>query len=111
MVLILRKYFPLILLLFCFIKTNSQTGLGINTVVIDPGHGGKDPGAVSPNKNFEKTVVLKVSLLLGELIKKEFPDVKVILLQVSPNRNEHGRAKIANEIGADLFISVHANAY
>ena len=37
MVLILRKHFPLILLLFCLIKINSQTGLGINTVVIDPG--------------------------------------------------------------------------
>ena len=48
------------------------------TVVIDPGHGGKDPGAVSPNNNYEKTVVLKVSLLLGDLIKKEFTDVKVI---------------------------------
>ena len=111
MVLILRKHFPLILLLFCLIKINSQTGLGINTVVIDPGHGGKDPGAVSPNKNFEKTVVLKVSLLLGDLIKKEFPDVKVIF-----TRNDDRfiglakRAKIANEIGADLFISIHANA-
>ena len=42
MVLILRKYFPLILLLFCLIHINSQTGLGINTVVIDPGHGGKE---------------------------------------------------------------------
>ena len=101
MVLILRKYFPLILLLFCLIHINSQTGLGINTVVIDPGHGGKDPGAVSPNNNFEKTVVLKVSLLLGDLIKKEFPDVKVIF-----TRNDDRfiglakRAKIANEIGA-----------
>ena len=111
MVLILRKYFPLILLLFCFIKTNSQTGLGINTVVIDPGHGGKDPGAVSPNKNYEKTVVLKVSLLLGELIKKEYPDVKVLFTRDDDRFiGLAKRAKVANEIGADLFISIHANA-
>jgi N-acetylmuramoyl-L-alanine amidase len=77
-VLTLRKYFKLILLVFCLINVSSQTGLGINTVVIDPGHGGKDPGAVSPNNNYEKTVVLKVSLLLGQLINKEFPNVKVI---------------------------------
>ena len=111
MVLILRKYFPLVLLLFCLIQINSQTGLGINTVVIDPGHGGKDPGAVSPNNNFEKTVVLKVSLLLGDLIKKEFPDVKVIFTRDDDRFiGLAKRAKIANEIGADLFISVHANA-
>ena len=110
-VLTLRKYFKLILLVFCLINVSSQTGLGINTVVIDPGHGGKDPGAVSPNNNYEKTVVLKVSLLLGQLINKEFPNVKVIF-----TRNDDRfiglakRAKTANEIGADLFISVHANA-
>ena len=111
MVLILRKYFSLILLFFSIIKIISQTGLGINTVVIDPGHGGKDPGAVSPNKNFEKTVVLKVSLLLGDLIKKEYPDVKVIFTRDDDRFiGLAKRAKIANEIGADLFISVHANA-
>ena len=88
---------------------NSQTGLGINTVVIDPGHGGKDPGVVSPNNNFEKTVVLKVSLLLGDLIKKEFPDVKVVFTRDDDRFiGLAKRAKIANEIGADLFISVHA---
>ena len=111
MVLTLRKYFKLILLVFCLIKVSSQTGLGINTVVIDPGHGGKDPGAVSQNNNYEKTVVLKVSLLLGQLINKEFPNVKVIFTR----KNDRfiglaKRAKIANEIGADLFISIHANA-
>ena len=111
MVLILRNIFLLFLFLIWFKIGYSQTGLGINTVVIDPGHGGKDPGAVSPNNNYEKTVVLKVSLLLGEMIQKKFPEVKVIY-----TRNDDRfiglakRAKIANEIGADLFISIHANA-
>ena len=111
MVLILRNIFLLFLLSICFQNGYSQTGLGINTVVIDPGHGGKDPGAISPNNNYEKTVVLKVSLLLGEMIQKNFPEVKVIY-----TRNDDRfiglakRAKIANDIGADLFISIHANA-
>ncbi|MAJ06802.1 MAG: hypothetical protein CL827_08105 [Crocinitomicaceae bacterium] len=110
-VLILRVNFLLFLLVFCIQTNYPQTGLGINTVVIDPGHGGKDPGAISPNNNYEKTVVLKVSLLLGDLIKKNFPKVKVIYTR--DNDRFIGlakRAKIANEIGADLFISIHANA-
>ena len=82
MVLILRNIFLLFLLSICFKTGFSQTGLGINTVVIDPGHGGKDPGAISPNNNYEKTVVLKVSLLLGEMIQKNFPKVKVVFTEV-----------------------------
>ena len=107
----LRKW---LLALLCFIvvmNISSQTGLGINTVVIDPGHGGKDPGAIGTNKTMEKAVVLSVSLKLGELIKKEFPGVKIIYTR---SKDEFiglaKRARIANEIGADLFISIHANA-
>ncbi len=105
------RYITLVVLLFCHSKLYCQTGLGIHTVVIDPGHGGKDPGAIGAKKNMEKTVVLNVSLKLGDLIKKNFPDVNVVY-----TRNDDRfiglarRAKIANEIGADLFISIHANA-
>ena len=101
-------FFLIVSLLFCFKTVFSQTGLGINTIVIDPGHGGKDPGAISPNKNYEKTVVLKVSLLLGKLIEKAYPDVKVIYTRDDDKFiGLAKRAKIANEIGAsDPFISV-----
>ncbi len=88
-----------------------QTGLGLNTVVIDPGHGGKDPGAVGYNKNMEKTVVLNVSLKFGALIKKEFPDMELIYTRSTDEFiGLAKRAKIANKAGADLFISIHANA-
>ena len=108
---LLRSCLIVILCLVTFFDANSQTGLGINTVVIDPGHGGKDPGAISPNKNYEKTVVLKVSLLLGDLIEKAYPEVEVIYTRDDDRFiGLAKRAKIANEIGADLFISVHANA-
>lgn len=88
-----------------------QTGLGVKTVVIDPGHGGKDPGAVSPNDNYEKTVVLNVGLLLGKKIKEAYPEVNVIYTRDSDEFiGLADRASVANKAGADLFISLHCNA-
>ena len=89
----------------------SQTGLGIKTVVIDAGHGGKDPGAVAKTKLQEKDVVLDVSLQLGKLISASFPKVKVVYTRSTDVFiGLSKRAKIANDAGADLFISIHANA-
>ena len=89
----------------------SQTGLGIKTVVIDAGHGGKDPGAVAKTKLQEKDVVLDVSLQLGKLISARFPKVKVVYTRSTDVFiGLSKRAKIANEAGADLFISIHSNA-
>lgn len=83
---------------------------GIRTVVIDAGHGGKDPGAIGKIMK-EKDLVLSVSLKLGEMIKKNFPDVKVIYTRDKDVFVElYQRAKIANTNNADLFISIHANA-
>ena len=99
------RYIFMFVLLLNFNYGVSQTGLGVKTIVIDPGHGGKDPGAIGGKKNMEKTVVLNVSLLVGKLIKKEYPDVKVVYTR--DNDRFIGlakRAKIANEIGADLYI-------
>ncbi len=82
----------------------------IKTVVIDPGHGGKDPGAVS-GKAREKDIVLDISLKLGNYIRSAFPDVQVIY-----TRDKDvfvplfQRAAIANKNKADLFISIHVNA-
>lgn len=82
------------------------------TVVIDAGHGGKDPGAVSANgKVYEKDVTLKVALMVGESIKKNHPEVKVLYTRktdVFVGLNE--RARMANKADADLFISIHVNA-
>lgn len=86
----------------------------IKTVVIDAGHGGKDPGNIGTGryKDTEADVVLDVSLILGKYIEEQFPDVKVIYTRktdVFIGLNE--RAKIANDNGADLFISIHCNAF
>lgn len=89
----------------------SQIGLGIKTVVIDAGHGGKDPGAVAKTKLQEKDVVLDVSLQLGKLISAKFPEVNVIYTRSTDVFiGLSKRAKIANDAGADLFISIHSNA-
>ncbi|WP_165851387.1 N-acetylmuramoyl-L-alanine amidase family protein [Brumimicrobium aurantiacum] len=83
---------------------------GIKTVVIDPGHGGKDPGCHGGITN-EKTVVLAIGLKLGEYIKSKYPHIEVIFTRDDDHFVElDERAKIANENDADVFISIHANA-
>lgn len=82
----------------------------ISVVVIDPGHGGKDPGAVVSNAR-EKDIVLDIALKLGKQIQSNFPDIKVVYTRdkdVFIPLNE--RAVIANKNKADVFISIHANA-
>ena len=82
------------------------------TVVIDAGHGGKDPGAVSATgKIREKDITLKVALMVGESIRKNHPEVKVLYTRktdVFVGLND--RARMANKADADLFISIHVNA-
>lgn len=80
------------------------------TVVIDPGHGGVDPGA-SGKRAKEKVVNMNVSKALAELIKEEFPEVKIIFTRTTDVKIPLvRRATIANEAKADLFISIHSNA-
>ena len=90
---------------------SSAKHLGLRTVVIDPGHGGKDPGALGKTKNInEKQIVLSVSKLLGQKIKEKYPDVKVIYTRSDDTFiGLHERAMIARRNNADLFISIHCN--
>ncbi len=88
----------------------NNKGKKISTIVIDAGHGGKDPGAIG-KKTKEKTVTLKVALKLGNYIKTYLPDVKVIYTRTSDRFvGLKQRGQIANKHNADLFISIHCNA-
>ena len=90
-------------------KVVAQGGV-IKTVVIDAGHGGKDPGCNGSHSN-EKTVCLNMALGLGEMISKAYPDVKVVYTRDKDVFVElDDRAKIANKNKADLFICIHANS-
>lgn len=80
------------------------------TVVIDAGHGGVDPGALG-KKSQEKNINKSVSEMLAELIKKEYPEVKVIFTRTTDVKIPLAkRADIANKENANLFISIHSNA-
>jgi N-acetylmuramoyl-L-alanine amidase len=82
----------------------------VNTVVIDPGHGGNAPGAVG-RRSLEKDIALTISLLVGQYIEENLPDVKVIYTRTTDVAVAlHERARIANENNADLFISIHCNS-
>ena len=91
---------------------NTVSELGLKTVVIDPGHGGKDPGALGKTrKTDEKHIVLSVSKKLGDKIKAAYPDVKVVYTRSTDVFVElKERANIAKRNKADLFISVHCNS-
>ncbi len=82
----------------------------IRKVVIDAGHGGKDPGALGKHSR-EKDIVLNVALLAGQYIRQGFSDMDVIYTRDDDVFVElHRRAQIANESGADVFISIHCNS-
>lgn len=80
------------------------------TLVIDAGHGGHDPGAIGRNVK-EKNINLKVALKLGRLVEQNLPDVRVVYTR---DRDVfiplHRRAEIANNVKADLFVSIHTNS-
>jgi N-acetylmuramoyl-L-alanine amidase len=83
---------------------------GIKTVVIDAGHGGHDVGCLGSTAK-EKNIALNISLKLGDMIEKKFPDVRVIYTRKKDEFVElNERAGIANRAKADLFICIHCNS-
>jgi len=98
-----------IILLINPLYARNKAPKGLETVVIDAGHGGKDPGAVV-GKAREKDIVLGIAIRLGNLIKDKLPNVRVIYTRSTDVFVPlFERSVIANKNNADLFISIHAN--
>ena len=93
-------------------EAGSKTSMSLKTVVIDPGHGGKDAGCISRDKKtYEKNIALDVSKRLAQKISAAYPDVAVLMTRSNDTFVElENRAVFANKAGADLFISIHVNA-
>ena len=84
---------------------------GLETIVIDAGHGGKDSGCHGQKKTYEKHITLKIALKLGKYIEKAYPEMKVIYTRKKDVFIPlFERAHLANKHKADLFISIHCNA-
>lgn len=83
----------------------------LDVIVIDPGHGGKDPGTIGVRGTREKDVTLAIAKKLGDLIKKNMPEMRVVYTRETDEFVElYRRGQIANEAGGKLFISIHANS-
>lgn len=110
------KVFIILILSFLFTAgvsvAQQKKDLGLKTVVIDPGHGGKDPGAPGKTSSTsEKHIVLKISKLLGQKIQNQYPDVKVVYTRSTDVFVElKERVNVAKRNNADLFISLHCNS-
>ena len=99
--------FTFVLVLLCSFSDDNQDKKWV--VVIDAGHGGKDPGAVGTNSR-EKNITLAVALKTGEYIEKNLNNVTVVYTRKTDTFVElRDRAAIANRNHADLFISIHVN--
>ncbi len=87
-----------------------QLGLGIKKIVIDPGHGGTDPGCIGLTRTFEKNIVLDVSIRLKRLLTQKGGFDVVMTRESDIYIPPESRTVVANQKQADLFISIHANS-
>lgn len=90
--------------------TNDMDKWKIDTIIIDPGHGGKDPGAVSKKGTYEKDIVLKIGLYLKELLEKSGKFKVYMTRDDDTFIGLKDRTKFANEKGGKLFVSIHCNS-
>jgi N-acetylmuramoyl-L-alanine amidase len=115
-----RNAIGLLLLAALFLNTSftddkKKTNSKIRTIVIDPGHGGHDPGNLGTGryKKTEKHIALDISLKLGAYIENAFPDVNIIYTRKTNEKflKLGERTQLANDNDANLFISVHCDAF
>jgi N-acetylmuramoyl-L-alanine amidase len=93
------------------VKSAQRAARDIKLIVLDPGHGGKDPGAIGRNGIAEKDVTLHVALKLRELLGKRLGTQVLMTRDRNVFVELEDRAKFANSHGADLFVSIHVNSH
>jgi len=92
------------------IDVNTQAALRRHVVAIDPGHGGRDPGAVGPSGLREADVVLDISIRVRDLLGRD--GIRVVMVREGDVTIEVGdRPRLAREAGASIYVSIHANAH
>tara|TARA_B110000116_G_scaffold138227_1_gene119892 strand:+ start:149 stop:928 length:780 start_codon:yes stop_codon:yes gene_type:complete len=111
----MRYFNTFILLVFTLFLTsfnsNCYSQYKLKTIVIDPGHGGKDPGSIGKN-SYEKNITLPISLELGRIIEENLPGIKIIYTRKDDSfPSLYKRSEIANKNNADLFISIHCDSF
>lgn len=116
--LVLKRLFAIILIMYslpvCSYLMSAIDDVAVQKVIIDPGHGGRDPGNLGTGRyaTQEKDIALAVSLQVGKYIEDNIPDVEVIYTRTSDKFPElYERTALANNEKADLFISIHCDAF
>jgi len=115
----MKKPFRLVIDLFDRPSFSFTEGLKGKTIIIDPGHGGSDPGAIGPNRLCEKEVTLGVSLKVEDILKSA--GANVIMTRTDdrdvygPNASDRdelqARVNVGRDNPADVFVSIHANSF
>ena len=99
-----------ILSLFCLIVNAQNQSKTLKRIIIDPGHGGTDPGAKGKYST-EAAIALAISLKLEDYIHKSLPDVEVVLTRnTDVFSSVVEKAKFANQAKGDLFVCIHTNS-
>ncbi len=90
----------------------SRSTIKFDTIVIDPGHGGRDPGAIGFRGTYEKDVALAIAKRVGVYIEQYLPELNVVYTRTTDRFVDlEERGRIANRYQGDLFISIHTNAH
>jgi N-acetylmuramoyl-L-alanine amidase len=94
-------------------KGKEEENVPTYKVVIDPGHGGKDVGAIGASGQYEKSFTLSLSSKVKERLEQD-PDIEVYMTRTEDrfiSQESRGRPKLANDLNADLFLSIHGNTF
>lgn len=99
-----------LIIIFLFFQSPVYSSDKLDTIILDAGHGGKDPGTIGLNGTKEKDINFAVTMLLGDLIHKAFPLINIVYIRTKDDFIDvHEHSVIANNSKAKLYICIHSN--